>query len=83
MGVGVNYDSQEVRCITAEKSTARLLIEMFTAPSWTMENMDIKNALIHEPQVYDKHIYVKENYSSTEQFKSHLPWVVEKETSGR
>lgn len=58
MKSGRKYDPESVQCPTEEKAMGRLLISICTANASPMEQLDITNAYVHEPSLYQKPLYM-------------------------
>lgn len=60
MRPGVHYEPSQTQCPIADKSSARILLAMAAAHSRPFEHMDISNANVQEPAIYQHAIYVRE-----------------------
>lgn len=60
MRPGQHFDPARTQCPTTEKATARLLFAIAAGHGWPIEHMDISNAYVHEPAMFQHPVYVKE-----------------------
>lgn len=53
-----HYDTMETQCPTVDKTTGRLLLALATVHGCPIEHMDIFNAYVHAPSMYETPLFL-------------------------
>lgn len=61
MTLGTHYDPEQVTTYMADKTTVIILVAIATSRNWTLEDLDITSAYLHERFPHTEPAYIKQH----------------------